>query len=124
MMWIVAEFTRHLLRKDGLSFGDPSPSFFLDLAMLFGTKHIPVLGWHLSGATFGHAVLNWTKFRIVAETEPLDEKSVDDDARWAKLSDAVLKPGKNQSRARTRAQEDHGRLKQQLRDVWIGMMKN
>ena len=76
--------------------------------MLFGTKHTPVLGWRLSGATFGHAVMNWTKFRIVAETEHLDEKSVDDHARWAKLADAVLKPEKTQSRARTRVKRIMG----------------
>jgi hypothetical protein len=61
--------------------------------------------------------MTWTKFKIVAETEPPDKKSADDHARWAKLADAVLEPAKTPSRARTRAQEDHERLKQQLRDA-------
>jgi hypothetical protein len=60
--------------------------------------------------------MTWSKFKIVAETEPPDEQSAEDQARWANLADAVLAPAKTQSRARTRSQEDHRNLMQQLRD--------
>ena len=76
--------------------------------MLFGTKQTRSWAGIPAVLLSGHDGMNWTKFRIVAETEPLDEKSVDDHARWAKLADAVLKPGKNQSRARRRVKRIMG----------------
>jgi hypothetical protein len=59
------------------------------------------------------------KFRVTFQTDPPDAKSANEEARWGKLADVLLKPGAstNDSRSRSKTHQDHERLKEELREA-------
>jgi hypothetical protein len=59
------------------------------------------------------------KFRVVAQTDPPSADSADEQARWGKLADVLLRPEASKSErttTTTRAHQEHQRLKEELRD--------
>ena len=59
------------------------------------------------------------KFRVTFQTDPPDAKSANEEARWGKLADVLLKPGAstNDTRSRSKTHQDHERLKEELREA-------
>ena len=59
------------------------------------------------------------KFRVTFQTDPPDAKSANEEARWGKLADVLLKPGAstNGSRSTSKTHQDHERLKEELREA-------
>jgi hypothetical protein len=64
-------------------------------------------------------LMSFKKFRVVAQTDPPSADSADEQARWGKLADVLLRPEASKSEnttATTRAHQEHVRLKQEIRD--------
>jgi hypothetical protein len=65
--------------------------------------------------------MSFTQFRIVAQNEPPNPESADEEARWGRLADTAigLKDTSRNERelTTTRAHEDHERLQQELQDT-------
>ena len=76
-------------------------------------------GRHQSKHKFIRAMDSKKKFRVTFQTDPPDAKSANEEARWGKLADVLLKPGAstNGSRSRSKTHQDHERLKEELREA-------
>ena len=60
------------------------------------------------------------KFKVVVQTDPPDANTANDEARWGKLADTILRPDASRDESRpttTRAREEHKRLMQELNDI-------
>ena len=76
-------------------------------------------GRHQSKHKFIRAMDSKKKFRVTFQTDPPDAKSANEEARWGKLADVLLKPGAstNGSRSTSKTHQDHERLKEELREA-------
>jgi hypothetical protein len=65
-------------------------------------------------------LMSFKKFRVVAQTNPPSADSADEQARWGKLADVLLRPDVSKTESATatttRAHQEHERLKQEIRD--------
>ena len=62
---------------------------------------------------------NKKKFKVVLQTDPPNAKSANEEARWGKLADSLLRPetSGHESRSTSSAHRDHECLKQDLLDA-------
>jgi hypothetical protein len=76
-------------------------------------------GRHQSKHKVIRAMDSKKKFRVTFQTDPPDAKSANEEARWGKLADVLLRPGAsmNDSSSRSKTHRDHERLKEELREA-------
>jgi hypothetical protein len=63
-------------------------------------------------------LMSLKKFKVVAQTDPPSADSADEQVRWGKLADVLLRPDVSKTESATtttRAHQEHVRLKQEIR---------
>ena len=78
-------------------------------------------GRHQSKHKFIRAMDSKKKFRVTFQTDPPDAKSANEEVRWGKLADVLLKPGASTNGetagSRSKTHQDHERLKEEVREA-------